>query len=351
MAKYVPLVSPDKKHVVMMKTTTASPANADWDSVDGSVLVNRLGHSDQNLIASMWAFEHSSDIYVATQQDYGRVALHVFDPGTDTWTTRDESAEPTGDYFPTTTENLAVSISVRSDGDVLIGYKEASGTGSIRSLELEAGVWTDISIGTSRTGGCVYTAPDSANRITTINQTATGTVRTKSISSSNSTIAEVGVDASSFSAAYILGSPVITSDQIYVPYIDASGVVGIADWASAASPTGITLTAATTNLVDTSTDTQLKLGLALDGTDLHLFYIRDTDDDIYHDQDTGGGWGTDTSEITGAGAIGALSVNKLTSVIGIIYLDGTATKFDVYELAVAGSPIPIFDYHYRHHIG
>ena len=321
-----------------MKTTVASPSNTDWDSVDGSIMVNRLGHSDQNLIASVWAFEHSSDIYVATQQDYGRVALHIFDPGTSAWTTRDESVEPTGDYTPATTENLGVSISVRSDGDKVVVYKDASGTGSVRHSSYTT-AWADASIATGIEGGVVATPPDSSDRISFIyTDTSASDTITRSLSSADALGTATNIDITSSANDYIVGSAVISSNQIYAPYIDASGVVGIADWASAAAPSAPTLTVATTNLVDTSTDAQLKLGLAPDGTDQHLFYIRDSDDDIWHDADTGSGWGgTDTSEVTGTGVIAALSANKLTTDIGIIYDDAGTAKFAVYELAAAAT--------------
>ena len=329
-----------------MKTTVASPSNTDWDSVDGSVMVNRLGHSDQNLIASVWAFEHSSDIYVATQQDYGRVALHIFDPGTSAWTTRDESVEPPEDYDPTTTENLGVSISVRADGDKVVVYKDLSGVASIRRSSYTTS-WGDISVATGIEGGVVATSPDSSDRISFIyTDTSVSDTITRSLSSADSLGTATDVDITSNANDYIVGSAVMSSNQIYVPYIDSSGVVGIADWTSAAAPAAPTLTVATTNLVDTSTDGPLKLGLALDGTVVHLFYIEATSDDIYHD-DNDGGWGTDTSEITGTGVIGALSANKLTTDIGIIYDDAGTAKFAVYELAGAVTSIAFKPFNYN----
>ena len=331
-----------------MKTTVASPGNTDWDSVDGSIMVNRLGHSDQNLIASMWAFEHNSDIYVATQQDYGRIALHIFDPSTSAWTTRDEHTGNLDYYRFISTSNVCVSLSVRANGDVVIIYRNRIAGAGVRCIRRVGSTWTDITVNTTHHNTLICTPPDSTNRITfVIFNAGTDDTDTISFSSGNALGTEVAVDNSSTNistAEGALGSAVIISNEIYAPYLDADESIGIGNWTSADNPSGdVTLASATTNIVATESNSPIKFGLVANGTDLHVFYINSTDDDIWHSEDVGSGWGaTDTNEITGTGVISQLSVAKLTTDIGIIYDDAGTAKFAVYALAAATTSLPIF---------
>ena len=329
-----------------MKTTVASPGNTDWDSVDGSIMVNRLGHPDQNLIASVWAFEHNSDIYVATQQDYGRVALHIFDPGTSLWTTRDDGALGLGadGYNPNdSTLTVFVSLSVRSDGDAIIFFHDPAPIGSGNAdnciIMREAGTWgTKVTVLNNSLSPGILLPPAASDRICKAdNQTING-VYVNNFLSNNTLAVQSSNDATPHSNDFVLGAGGIdSSDNCYIPYIDSGGTVVVIDFTNDVDNiAGEVTTTVTSNLVDTSTDGPLKLGLVLDGTVVHLFYIEATSDDIYHD-DNDGGWGTDTSEITGTGAIGALSANKLTTDIGIIYDDAGTAKFAVYELAAAAT--------------
>ncbi len=89
MAKYIPTVSADFEELIMMKATQASPSDSQW-SVAGDKLTLAPGRSRETTrdkIVVVSSVEDGSDIHVVTQQESGRVAYHVFDPGTDAWMT------------------------------------------------------------------------------------------------------------------------------------------------------------------------------------------------------------------------------------------------------------------------
>ncbi|MEE9415711.1 MAG: hypothetical protein V3V01_10535, partial [Acidimicrobiales bacterium] len=170
--KYIPALKPtDHDRLVMMATTTASPADGDWDPLDGEIVM-------ANAIKSMWAVEDSSDIKIGTQEDDGRVAFHIFDPGTAVWTTENETVAVAGDTnFDNAPEHFAVTLAVRADGDRVIAaaYTDdvVAGGGAHRLRVFEkgtTGAWVNRGeLGGTRHQdkvGVVAISPDSSDMIT-----------------------------------------------------------------------------------------------------------------------------------------------------------------------------------------
>ncbi len=178
-------------------------------------------------------------IHVATQQENGRVAYHVFDPGTDAWTIRDEQAVPL-DLTPST--NPACSIALRSDGDVIITYNDGA---NIDYARREGSIWNTNNEIIALAGNGVVVGPDSSDRITIIYRVNAGTlIGTKSLSSTNALSGSTTVDPLRDNATFVIGPGVIDSaNLITIPYIDASNDISTAQWTSAAAPTPINIKA------------------------------------------------------------------------------------------------------------
>ncbi len=89
-------------------------------------------------------------IYVATQQETrGRVALHTFDTGTDTWTTKNEFVVESGGGgdFDNAPDFAGVAFAVRTDGSVVLGFvgnDDTNGNDELFYIIRTAGVWGNV---------------------------------------------------------------------------------------------------------------------------------------------------------------------------------------------------------------
>ena len=233
MSHYIPFITDDGYHIGVMKSSSATPADADWDNQDNVILL-----AGQSKVKSLWSFEDGGDYHIATQQENGRVAYHVFDPVTDAFLTRDEFVVAADATPPT---DHACGIALRADGDVLIFYMDGA---AIDLAHKESGTWTtNVEIEAASIGGLSVIGPDSSDRITAVYADATG-IRTRSVASDNSLGTETTVDAAHDDATFVVGPGVIDSaNLITVPYIDVSNDVSTAQWTSAAAPTPINIKA------------------------------------------------------------------------------------------------------------
>ena len=144
---------------------------------------------------------------------------------------------------------------------------------------------------------------------------------------------------------YIFG-PGISYDssgtqKVRIPYKDFTGGTGsIAALDSADAPTVSTTTGVTDNSV-TVADSSAVIALTNDGTDEHIIYGNSADThDLYHDVNTGSGWGTDT-EVFDAVTMLHVSPNvydRSGPKLAYISDDGGTVKYN--EVSLVAAPIP-----------
>ena len=344
MAFYTPLLANVGYDVVMLRAASAPETDGNWSETDGSVRVQTGGGK----VKSLWSFPHSSDIYVVTQQEDGRVRLHIFDPGTDTWTTKNENVAEIGTPSAWTTapflDTFAVTIAIRSDGDIIVVYAGVNTTNDRRLFYRirTGGTWgsaAEFSSTTTTLGlfSCVAIGPDSSDRITVCFKELSGLdLRTRSISSTDVLGTDTVVDGSIDAAAHVIGPGIVDSaNQIFISYKDSTDDGAVAEWASAAAPTGITVH---TGVSDNNVAVSLSaiMCLAVDGTDVHLLYADDATQDISHDDDVDGGGTTDT-EIENTVTANRISCAVLGTNLDYVWLDGTTIKYGRVEFAAAPS--------------
>ena len=233
MSHYIPFVTDDGYHIGVMKSSSATPADADWDNQDNVILL-----AGQSKVGSLWSFEDSGDYHIATQQENGRVAYHVFDPGLDNWDIRDELAVSARDTPP---PNVRCTMGLRADGDVIIYYMDVANLDYARR---EAGVWTTDILLTTSTDGMVAIGPDSSDRVTVVYGHGLDDIRTRSLNGANTLGTEVIIDADADNAIVRVGPGVIDSaNLISVPYIDGSNDISVAQFTSATGPSDIEIKA------------------------------------------------------------------------------------------------------------
>ena len=99
-AHYVVGLGPGLQSIHMLKTTSAAPADGDWDEQDTGIQLTSLSDCKH-----IWAQMNSAEtlIEVMTSQDDGVIRRHSYTISSDTWTTSNElaaevSATPTDPY-------------------------------------------------------------------------------------------------------------------------------------------------------------------------------------------------------------------------------------------------------------
>ena len=335
MAFYTPLLAHNGYDIVMLKATSSPTTDGNWSEQDGSVRVETGG----GRIGSLWSFEHSSDIYVATQQEFdGRVKLHIFDPGTDTWTTKNEYVAVIDDStdFDEAPDLAGCSIAVRSDGDIVIAFtvNDATiGEDDVLCRSRVGSTWGSIQKIVNDGQNPITIGPDSSDRITFIwKERVADDLFTRSISSSDVLGTVVVLDDAIDTAGLVIGPGIIDSgNEIYVPFIDGSNKISVKQFTSAADPTGDI-----TDHDDVSDNTVEGNGrsappfvvacLAVDRIDVYLVYADDSSQDMFFDTDVKEGGGKDI-EIEDAVTCNRISMNKLATTLGIVWLDGTTVKY------------------------
>jgi len=342
MAFYTILLTNNGFDIVALKATTTPTTGTNWSEQDGSVRVETGGGK----IVSMWAVEDSSDLHVATQQVDGRVKYHVFDPGTDAWTKKNETVAIIGDHanFDEEPEFPSVSIALRSDGDVMIllaGQDNTTNDDLSFIIVNTGGSWgtlTEFGAGAEHKG-MVLTGPDSSDRITAFMNRG-GQVTTRSISSSDVFGTLKFLDATPDTATMVIGPALMEGNQVFAPYIDASDKISVVDFTAAANPSfsiSVDISDNTVKGHGASAPPFIVACMAVKGSNVHLLYADDATQDIFHDADVDGGGITDVERNDGVTA-NRLSCHYLSGSDNLawLYLDGTTTRYDELSLAVAG---------------
>lgn len=287
-------------------------------------------------------------LYTVYQQESGRIGLSIFDTGSDTWFSRDgiHVGKPGELDFENTPTFHAVAVAIRSSGQIVVvaANEQDDGDQDLKGVHRQtlgggfeafgAGAGTDNDI-----FGVSMMPPASDGRITWVftNDTDDEVTAGSIPDDGSSATLNQTIDATADTARFLVGPGIIDNDdKIYVPYIDASDQVSVANWASAASISA----SIDADVSDVNVYGQGRTAfpfaafcLALQGTTgVHLVYARDSDQDISHDDDVDGG-GTTDAEIVDAVTANRISCRVIGTDICLFYDDGGTTKFHCEALA------------------
>jgi hypothetical protein len=279
MAQYVVGLDSSLKRIFVWKTTGDPTVLTNWSAQDRGLTTN------PGEIKSIWAVLDGTDIHIAISKissltnSTSPASLSqycVFDTSTDTWSTELEGINITA-HSGNTSERMAVSIVVRSDGDV-VALHGAFGTAyySIR----ESGSWgARISAfggsSTPRAGIAVLGASDRTHFFSY--DDTNDTIDHRSLSSANALDTQSEVDAAvGTSVQHPLGRGISYPDNgnttIKVPYLDADeSITSIRIDASGANPTIATDTAASDNDAEDINSSVIAC-MAIDSTNTWLLY-------------------------------------------------------------------------------
>ena len=137
MAAYTVLMNSALTDIHALKATADPTVDGNWDEIGDPFTV-------KTLVRALWVEQDGTDLHVVTVSDAGRIAYHKFSTSSDTWTITDEEIVTDTDIV----NFFAVSVKVRSDGDVIVLYTGHDGTNfRVRYARREATVWTtDIQV-------------------------------------------------------------------------------------------------------------------------------------------------------------------------------------------------------------
>jgi hypothetical protein len=268
MAQYVVGLDSSLKRIFVWKTTGDPTVLTNWSAQDTGITLNHT-------IYSVWAVLDGTDIHVAAvfsaHSDVNYLVNYsVFDTTTDTWSVWRETVRPLGDLAPATEQ--AVSIGVRSDGDVIVMHSR--NPGRFYYSRRESGTWTVSdptgSASDSLVGAIVMGASDRAHFFYFDN--TNDDILHRSLSSANALDTQATVDAAvGASVLHPLGRGISyvdgdTNTNIKVPYLDADESITVARIdVSQANPTIATDTAASDNDAE-DINSSVVACMAVDGT-------------------------------------------------------------------------------------
>lgn len=355
-AWYAFFTSENNTKVTALKATTTPSTASNWGSVDDPVHVwtgaadipgggsqgqRNGGPGSQDMIRSIWTAVHNRQFYVATQQESGRLALHIFDPASDTWTTRDETVALAGDTnFDRSSGAVGnVAIAVHSDGTIIIigAYNTTSPDVFLRAFSKAPGAstWTNEGLACLGTSGDDYytpsiVGPDSSDRISWHYKDDVGTPRTLTQSIAGGTISGTSQQDTTIDAnIYMIGTGAQNhqDDRMYFPYMDADGSMSIYNSISGSTPSGGSVDTAVSDADVEDSEGGQMLVCVRDNGDIQALYVSISDSDIYRDEDTGSGYGTDTAETASVTAL-KLSGSILDNLLMWMYTNSGAYAYD-----------------------
>lgn len=307
-------------------------------------------------ILSVWVFQKVDILYVVAQTVADDVYHAQFDMATDTWVeitvgnTEDLVVDQSQE-----TQSDAVSIAVEesSSNEIVIVYQGNPGDnkdmgGSFEHVQYavsdDAGVGASWSTGnnvadTNDASEVDFTGPvivrGTSDRMHIFFKDDTnGDGYQRTLATPGGTPA-LETFPSAFDAEvlgsgnFIFGKGVLLVDTVYGVYKEDGSKLSIVNFISADVPVLTVSDDVTTGSAKIDSFT-----LSLDGNDLHLVYVETTDSDVWHDVNTGSGWGTDTELFSGTGAIGDTFANiydRDGPKIAIIYVD-TVIKYNEHPL-------------------
>ena len=344
-AVFVDTASATRSQVEVHKATDPTTS---WSSVathDGSA----------HEVLSCWAHLTGTDIVICIQKaTLIQSHRYVFSTTSDTFTVSFEGiGNSTGAVG---TLDHAVSITLRSNGDHILGYQKEpesiKGTKYRRySYARRVGsTWTvDISIAantgeTHYDGGVVVLGASDRVHFFFSNHTS-GITQHRSLSSGNSldTIANVDTSVASLQKKHAPGVSYSSggATKVRVPYVDSSGQLSMVKLDSGADPTITTDVNFSDNTVRIVNGSPVAC-TCNDGTTIHELYSDSGTSDLYRDQNANdGGWGTDV-EVLDAVTINRVSANvydRSGAKLAYVYDDGGTVKYNEVALAAGGGAV------------
>lgn len=353
---YLVLVdSTDQSLIEVWKNT--NPGTDSWAEQDSSNKPTTSGTYNINAITCVL---DGTNIHILSMTGDNSGAIndvdyHVFSTSTDTWSITDESVANNIDVNTAVT-TWGLGIAVRSDGDVIAVYQGASD--KIKGTDYGR---IDFQVRVSGTWGSV-TAVDDAGAVNYTHATCTlgasdkthityfdGTdIQHKSLSSADSlssaeTVNDTAIDTSNpqSSLSYFNDG---TNDLVYIAWKKSSDSKA---YTSTVTNDG---TPSAETVVSDNTVYQDVLVLASDDANdtIHLLYADNTSQDLYHDENSGSGWGTDSLVLQDTGTNYGNGNNSGNIYGGTGTLEARAQSFQLssgltindiaIEMAKTGSP-------------
>lgn len=317
-----------------------------------------MSSSTSNSIQAAAAYKVGDVIHIVTQISTGAVYYNNYNISTDAWgLTTSEVAVAAASQAPVTNYTF-VTLRVRSNGNVVIGYQAgqtamSSGFNMVRYRERTGtntyGTATNVDNGGSVNWSNPIVELGASDRVHFFFRGSPGGLYQRTLSAANaletfpsphSTIAATAIHPHSAGVSYVDGGTTKVAVPLY--YQNPAGTYHdrIVRLNSADAPTVSGETASQADIqLDTGTSNQSIHALAVDGTTLHYLYVENATDDLFHDSDGGTGtWGTDVEEWDAA------TINRLTANVydrsgtklAIVVDDGGTLKYA--EISLAGAP-------------
>jgi len=343
------LDSTDESLVEVHKATDPTSSFSEQDSA------NKPNTTDD--IRSMWVHQEGTDLHIVHGENDGtttaRYGYSVFHMATDLWDGTIVNEEIEASVTTVATSQVSCSISVRSDGDVVVLYNGAIDTvhGAPRQRvdyrRREGGTWSSaIAVDNAAEfnwfGSVIVRGSSDRMHFFFKNDTQDDAYQ-RTLTSGNSLEAFPSAgDTATDTDEHIFGPGVSYDDggtqRVRCPYADASAQISYAEFDSADTPGAFTVNAD----VGDNTVQLLNRGpvacLSADGTDEHLLYADDTDQDLFHDKNDG----TDDEILDGV-TINRISCNvydRSGTRLAYVYDDGGTIKYGEVSLVVAPARLP-----------
>ena len=354
-----PFKSSEGKFYAITISPTATDQIAAWmatDPTDSFAVQDSSAEPDTgaSAIISLWVFQEADILYVAVQTLVDDVYHAQFNMAADAWVeiTVGNTEDLVVDLASEAQTNaVSIAIEESSSNEIVITYqgnpsdnKDMGG-----SFDWVAyAVSDDVGVGASwSTGNAVADTNDASEVDFTGPVIVRGTdgVRMHIFFKDDTnndgyqrTLADPGgtpsletfpsaFDSDVSGVTYIVGPGVLLDDIVYCPYLGPSATtrVRLASFTSADVPFVTHI-----NIGDNAPNSNSS-GIALDGSDIHLLYTHISTDNVFHDIDTGSGWGTDVDILNGSGAITIVSPNiydRDGPKLAYIYDDGGTIKYN-----------------------
>ena len=310
-------------------------------------------------VVTLWPYQKGDILYIAVQDINEDVGHAQFDMANDAWVSiSGGTAFEVVDLAPEAQAN-AVSIAIEegSSNEIVITYQGNPGDNKDMGGSFE---WVAYAISDDAGVGASWSTENAVADVANASEVDfTGPVIVRGTNDRmhiffkddtnddayQRTLADPGgtpsletfpsaFDSDVASSAYIFKNGVLLFDKVYCLYMDLISTVNrvsLVSFLSADVPI-ISVTAGISDSAQAAVNIESP-ALALDGQDLHLLYSEVLTDDIWHDKDTGSGWGTDVEILVASVShISSAIYDRDGPKIAYVYRDASTVKYN--ELAI-----------------